>query len=115
MLRPTVIALVLTLAGVAHADRPPACRPSPAYDAPDEDGSKRPTPFSRKDFLGKRARRLLSQRGEPECRSARLWRYYFPPGCSDWRTVVTLWFRRGKVVKVNIVTEYTGEECAYAW
>ncbi len=106
---------VLTLAAWISGDAGvppaiPACEPNERYDTP----SQQPAHHHRvaaSDYRGRRAAQLLARFGPPTCRGRDKWRYLYPQGCTEWRTVVTLWFSRGKVVRVNVVEHYTGMEC----
>jgi hypothetical protein len=85
------------------------CRDDPRYDRAQKHRGQR---FAEpKEFLGKSATKLVERFGEPYCKSPAKWRYTVPDGCAYERDMVTLWFRGGKVARVNIVHEVTGEEC----
>jgi hypothetical protein len=101
--------LCWTLAGCASAaaDPPPACTPDTRYDT----GSKRFGRYWKEDATGRTAAQIEKQFGAPGCKSPTLWRYWVPDGCSYQKTVVSLWFRGDKIVRVNAVDITTGEEC----
>lgn len=102
--------LCLALAGcvrAAAAEPQPACDPDPRYDV----GSQRTGRFFKDAVKGKSAHAIRKALGPPSCQSATLWRYWLPQGCSYEKTVVSLWFRKGRVVRVNAVDIITGQEC----
>jgi hypothetical protein len=120
-----VLAFGMAGGALAHADetdpppardrRPiPACRPSPRFDRRPAPGSAAARAPSRQEIVGLRAAQVVDLLGQPACRSATKWRYRQPEGCAVEKDVVTLWFRRGKVVRVNVVHVVTGERCTGA-
>jgi hypothetical protein len=125
----TVILCLVALASVASAapapptdkpapptdksrptEAPQRCEPNPQFDRPDTERPRRPGPAPR-DYLGLTAATLRERYGAPGCASPSKWRYWQPEGCAYERHVVTLWFARGKVSRVNVVHVWTGEEC----
>lgn len=109
-----VLVLVLACAPAFAAADPPACRPDARFDKPK--ASDRDTRDLDKGMLGKTPTDVLAKRGQPGCRSAALWRYRIPNYCSDWKTVVSVWFKgkagKQRVSRVTAVRYYTGEHCA---
>ncbi|HTJ42502.1 MAG TPA: hypothetical protein VL463_10435 [Kofleriaceae bacterium] len=108
-MRSVLILIVLARGALAIAE---PCADDPRYDRPDKPHHG-PRYAERKDFVGKTAAQLVATFGEPSCKSKAKWRYWRPDGCSYEKDVVTLWFRGGKVSRVNIVHVYTGEECMF--
>jgi len=104
------LALMMALADDGATSEIPACQFDERYDTPSKQRSHR-RPISPADYRGKSAAQLRARFGQPECRGPDKWRYVYPPGCTDWRTVVTLWLSRGRVSRVNIVDHYTGQHC----
>ena len=88
----------------------PACEDDPRFDT---DGQLGPhhIQIPAADYLGKRPAELTARFGQPDCKCARKWRYRYPRGCSEWRTVITLRFKAGRVSSVILVEYHTGEFC----
>ena len=83
------------------------CTTSERFDRPPSDGSRHST-----GLRGKTAIEVIADRGEPTwCKSPTLWRYSYPQGCTDRRTIVSLWFTGNKVARTTEVTFQTGEHC----
>lgn len=83
------------------------CIPEDRFDRPANDGSE----YSA-DLRGKTALEVLADRGEPSwCKSPKLWRYSYPRGCSDQRTIVSLWFIGNRVARTTEVRFHTGDHC----
>jgi len=99
--------LALAACTTATADPPAACKPDARYDK----GSKKFGHYFKDDVVGKRLVDVEKKLGAPTCQSATLRRYWVPDGCSYEKTIVSLWIKAGKVVRVNAVDTVTGQEC----
>ncbi|MEZ4358867.1 MAG: hypothetical protein R3B48_01715 [Kofleriaceae bacterium] len=99
----------LALAGCARASAEPssACEANESYDT----ARARTGRFFHAKLRGETAAAVRERLGEPGCQSAALWRYWIPRGCSYEKTVVSLWFRKGRVTKVRAVDIITGAFC----
>jgi hypothetical protein len=98
-------------ARAARVERIPPCQPSARFDRRPAPGSLAARAPSRQEIVGLRAAQVVDLLGQPSCRSATKWRYRQPDGCAGEKDVLTLWFRRGKVIRVNVVHVVTGERC----
>ena len=67
-------------------------------------------------YLGKTAAQVIAAHGEPDCKSPRKWRYWFPQDCAYEKDVVTLRFdAHARVARATVVHIITGEECAFGY
>jgi hypothetical protein len=105
--RPWWICLLFAGCASAAAEPSSACAPDERYDAPGPATGR----FFRSRLRGKTARAVREQLGAPSCQSATLWRYWIPSDCSYEKTVVSVWFRGGRVRRVGAVDIITGQEC----
>ncbi len=101
------LSLLLVGCGSAAAEPLPTCQAEARYDAAGPATGR----FFQERLKGKKASAVRRRLGEPSCRSGRLWRYWLPSGCSYEKTVVSVWFRAGRVVRVTAVDIVTGQEC----
>jgi hypothetical protein len=102
-----LVCLALAACTTATADPPAPCKAEPRYDK----GSTKFGRFFKDVVVGKRVVDVEKKLGAPTCQSATLRRYWVPDYCSYEKTMVSLWIRAGKVVRVNAVDVITGQEC----
>src|SRR5262249_32623285 len=98
--------LIVALSAATAAADPRACPADERFDK-----SKDNHKGQADGLVGKTAAQVIAKRGQPGCKSATLWRYWMPNGCAYEKTVVSVWFANGKVVRANSVHHWTGEEC----